>query len=357
MMRTTVVLLEAWRNLQSGTSKGGWLSVALIMAISLVSCAELWTVSALDNRAHDYRTAGASIRVLKVEAGIDPKQCDALSGTSGILSAGAMKAVAPIHILSLPGVSTPAFETTLGFQEVLGLGTALESGVFISEPLANRWKIRHGDILESDQGPLPVAAVFPYPEDDGRDSRLANAVLLPSLGSGPSDECWADVWPSTAGFDSVIRTSQGTAQGEASASVSTLNPTLGLVFTGADEYQNRVTRYAAAISACLGFAIGLLGGARRRLEYASSLHAGVTSGDLARITLVEATIWAGAAGAVATAGVVLGAHFWAPLIADALYTQFLTIGMLSGLGAITGSLFIATHSRESRLFVYFRERS
>ncbi|MFE4195860.1 hypothetical protein ACFRJ9_08340 [Paenarthrobacter sp. NPDC056912] len=268
-----------------------------------------------------------------------------------------MKSVAPIGITSLPGVTTPSFATTLGFQKVLGLGAALNTGVLISEPLAKRWKIRSGDLLETDQGPISVAAIFPYPENDGRDSRLANAVLFPSLPTGTFDECWADVWPSTAGFDSLIRASQGTGSGEAAASVSTLNPTFGLVFAGADEYQARLTRYSPAASAALGLVIGLLGGARRRLEYASSLHAGVTSGDLTLTALVEAAVWAGVAGLVATASVVLVARFAVPLIAEDLYSHFLLIGGLGSLGAITGSLLIATFSRESRLFKYFKERS
>lgn len=357
MMRVDAVLREAWRNVQSGASKAGWLSVALMLVITLVCCGELWTVSALDERARDYHSAGASVRLLKVDGGIDPDRCDALSSTSGILAAGAMRAVSPIGIAGLPGVTIPAFETTLGFQRILGVDVALNAGVVISQPLAKRWKIQKGDTLETGQGPVSVVAVFSYPENDGRDSRLANAVLFPSLGAGLFDECWADVWPSTASFDSLIRASQGTSPGEAAASVSTLNPTFGLVFTGAEEYQNRLTRHAPLTSASLGLIIGLLGAARRRLEYASSLHAGMTNGDLTFVALIEAALWAGISGLVATAGVVLVVSFGAPLIADALYGHFLLIGGSGSLGAISGSLLIAAFSRESRLFRYFKERN
>lgn len=355
-MRARVIFHEAWLNVESGAAKAGWLVIALILAITLASCAEVWTVASLDKRARDYHAAGASIRVLKTESTVDPRRCDALSKTRGIESAGAMKAASPIGISSLPGITTPAFETTPGFQTVLGLESALNQGVLISEPLAKRWKIQAGDTLETDQGPINVAAIFLYPESDGRDSRLANAVLIPSLGEGLFDECWADVWPSTAAFDSLLRASQGTV-GEAAATVSTLNPTLGLVFKGADEYQNRLTRYAPATAAALGLTLGLLGGARRRLEYASSLHAGVSRRDLTLITLVEAGIWSSAGGLAASAGVLLAACFSAPMIATALYGQILTIGLAGTLGAITGSLLAATLSRESRLFKYFKERN
>lgn len=357
MMRADVILREAWRNVRSGASRAGWLSVALVVAISLLSCAELMSVSALDKRARDYRSAGASVRILKVEAGVEPEQCEALTRSGGVLSAGAIRPVAPIGITSLPGVATPAFEMTPGFQEVLGLDRDLNSGVLLSEPLARRWNIRPGDSLETDRGSVAVAAVFPYPEDDGRDSRLANAVLLPSLPTGLFDECWVDVWPSTAAFDSLIRSVRSNGPGEATAPVITLNATLGSVFAGADEYQNRLTRYSPAASLLLGFIIGFVGGTRRRLEFASSLHAGMTNRDLTLIALVETSMWAGIGGLVSATGLAFVAHIFVPLIADALYGHSLLICGLGSAGAITGNLVLVASSRESGLFRYFKERS
>jgi hypothetical protein len=125
-MRAGEVLQEAWRNLKSGAAKAGWLSGALILLVTLLSVAELSTIAALDQRARNYHDAGGSVRVLKVEAGIDPQRCDALPTTNGILSAGAVRTVAPIGIRSLSGITTPTFETTLGFQTVLGLDTTLD---------------------------------------------------------------------------------------------------------------------------------------------------------------------------------------------------------------------------------------
>lgn len=356
-MRTHEVLREAWRNIHSGAAKAGWLAAALILLVTLLAVAEISTIAALDQRARNYHDAGGSVRVLKVEAGIDPQRCDALPTTNGILAAGAVRTVAPIGITSLAGITTPTFETTLGFQAILGLELPLDSGVLISEPLAKRWQIHAADTLETDQGPMPVAAIFPYPEDDGRDTRLANAVLIPTLGQGTFDECWADVWPSTAAFDQLIRASQATSPGEAAASIATLNPTLGQVFTGAEEYQDRITRFTPAAAAAIGLAIGFVGGARRRLEYASSLHAGVSARHLTLITLVEATVWAGTSALVATAGAAFIARFGTPWVAEALYGHLLVTGGAGAIGAITGSLLVAASSREARLFKYFKERS
>ncbi|MGP0224500.1 hypothetical protein [Paenarthrobacter sp. NCHU4564] len=357
MMRRNEILREAWRNVQSGAAKAGWLSLALILAITLSSWAEVWSVAALTDRAMDYHDAGASVRILKTESNVDPQRCDALAQTNGIQSAGAITPSPGIVMASIPGVVTPAFETTPGFPTVLGLETTLDQGVLISKPLAERWKIRPGDTLETDQGPMRVAAVFPFTETDGRDSRLANAVLIPTLEHRRFEECWADVWPSTAAFDTLLRASQNPGANDSAATVVTLNTTLGLVFSGADEYQNRLSRFAPLFSAVLGLVIGLVGCTRRRLEYAFSLHAGVASFDLTLIALTESAAWAGVGGLSAVAGILLTTQIVAPLIANALYGQVLTIGAAGILGAITGSLLVSAYSREARLFTYFKERN
>lgn len=356
-MRPREILREAHRNIQTGVTKAGWLSAVLIFLIVLLSVAELSTVTSLDDRARTYKDAGGSVRVLNAESDISPQRCDALAKTNGIPSAGALRAVTPIGVASLAGLTTPAFEVTLGFQELIGLPGTLDSGVLVSQPLADRWQVRTGDTLETDQGSIRIAAVFPYREDDGRDSRLANAFLLPSLGQGVFDECWADVWPSTAGFDLLLRATQATGSGEAAASITTLNPTLGLVFTGSDEYQNRITRFAAAAAAAIGFIIGAVGGTRRRLEYASTLHAGVSSLQLTFIIFIETCIWAGFSALLATAGVFILAQQNAPMIADAMYGHFLTTAVAATLGALGGSLVLAASSQEARLFKHFKERT
>lgn len=109
---------------------------------------------------------------------------------------------------------------------------ALEPGPLISEPLAKRWDVRAGDTVATDQGQMRIAAVFAYPDDDGRDTGLANAILLPALGQPDFDECWADVWPSAAGFDSLIRPSLAVESKDASASIMTLNASRGQYFYG-----------------------------------------------------------------------------------------------------------------------------
>lgn len=356
-MRASEIFREAWRNIAGGAALAGWLTSAFVLLIGLLSLAELATVSGLDLRARQYHDAGASIRILKVDRGVDAHRCDRLPVTDGIVSAGALRSMAPIGISSLRGRTTPVFEVSRGFQAVLGLDDALAPGPLISEPLAKRWDVRAGDTVATDQGPMRIAAVFPYPDNDGRDTRLANAILLPALGQPNFDECWADVWPSTAGFDSLIRTSLSLESKDAGASIMTLNPSPGQNFSGAAEYRDRVTRYTPLGAALVGCGLGIVGGARRRLEQASGLHAGLSPTHLSLISLTEVAGWAGLSALTTTAIATVISRVATPSIADAMVGHVFFIGGAGALGAVAGAMLVNATTREEKLFKYFKQRS
>lgn len=357
MMHRREILREAWRNLTSGAAHAGWLVLAFVTLVGSLAVADLMAVSSLDLRARNYHEAGASIRVLKAERGIDALRCDVLPSSDGIVSAGALRTVPAVGIDALGGLPTPAFEASRGFQMLLGVDNALEAGVLVPEPLARRWQVQAGDTVSTDQGQMRIAAVFRYPDNDGRDSRLTNAIILPGVGESYFDECWADVWPSTAAFDSLIRTSLVAGSKDSSGMILALNPTMGQYFTGATEYKERVTRFVPFAAAVVGGAIGVLGGARRRLEYASALHAGVRPQDLLQISLTEAACWAGFSWLMTAAICTATARIAMPDIAHAMLGHILVAAGTGALGAVAGSLMGTASSREAKLFKYFKQRT
>ncbi|MEZ2390558.1 hypothetical protein AB6813_13605 [bacterium RCC_150] len=292
-----------------------------------------------------------------MEHGIDAQRCDLLARSHGIPAAGALRAVTALGIDAFRGLPTPTFEASPGFGVLLGVDVALDTGVLIPEPLAKRWEVQAGDSVATDQGMMRVAAVFHYPDNDGRDSRLTNAIILPTVGASAFDECWADVWPSTAAFDSLIRTSSVSGTNDANGIVLALNPSMGQYFTGAVEYQERVTRFLPFAAAATGCAVGAVGGARRRLEYASALHAGVTPNDLQRIALTEAAAWAGFSSLITAASAAGAAWAVMPAIANAALGHILVASGAGALGAVAGTLMLVASCRESKLFAYFKRRS
>lgn len=356
-MRAREILREASRNIASGAAGAGWVVLALVILIGSLAMAELAVVSSLDVRAREYHQAGASIRVLKVERGIDARRCDLLPATEGIVSAGALREVEPLGIIGLGGLTTPVFEASRGFLSLLGHTGGVGTGVLVSQPLAQRWQVKAGDSVDTDQGQMRIAAVFDYRDNDGRDTRLANAVLLPVVGAPAFDECWADVWPSTAAFDSLIRTSMDSGTKDANAMIMALNPSLGQYFTGAAEYRDRVTRFTPLAAAAIGFGIGAVAAARRRLACASALHAGVSRSDLLLIALTEAGGWAGFASLLTAATGCALARIATPAIADATLGRVLVVSGAGALGAIIGALAITALTREAKLFAYFKQRS
>lgn len=115
-MRASEIFREAWRNVAGGAARAGWLTSAFVLLIGLLSLAELATVSGLDLRARQYHDAGASIRILKVERAVDAHRCDMLPVTDGIVSAGALRSMAPLGISSLRGLTARSLRYLVDFR-------------------------------------------------------------------------------------------------------------------------------------------------------------------------------------------------------------------------------------------------
>jgi hypothetical protein len=351
-------LREAWRNVASGTSRALLFAVLLGILLAALSVGDAIAVGRLDAQAQAYRTSGAAIRMATAPKAINAAACESLGRVEGIAAAGALREGQPVALRALGSLTVPAFDVTPGLLGVLGASNADSSGAFVSSALAARWGVEAGDALSTDQGSLTIAGVFPYTERDGRDSRLANAVLLPTLVEGRFDACLAEVWPSSASRDGLLRgTADGTDGKPGGASISLLNETFGRNWEGSADFEARVTRFAPIAAIALGVVLGAGAALRRRLEFAAALHAGLAPRALAFIVAAESFLWASAAAlgafaAVAIAGIVL---FRATLGA-ALMTAGLTCSA-GALAAIAGAVAACSSIRESHLFRHFKNRA
>ncbi|MDQ4501618.1 hypothetical protein [Sinomonas sp. ASV322] len=351
-------LRESWRNLATGTSRAAFLAVALGLLLAAASFGDATAVGRLDSQAQAYRASGAAIRAASAPHSINPDACEALAAVDGITASGAFRDSAPLSLDALGGLTIPVFDVTQGLPTVLGASHADVPGAFVSSTLAARWSVEAGDTLSTDRGYLTIAGVFPYTERDGRDPRFANAVLVPTLASGPFDACLAEVWPSTSSRDGLLR---GTADGvdgrPGGASISLLNESFGRNWEGSADFEARVTRFAPIAAAILGAVLGAGSTVRRRLEFAAALHSGVRPGHLAVILGAESAMWAtlaaaGAFCAIAVAGVVL--------FRSTLDTALVMAGLTCAAGAsaaIMGAVGATVTVRESHLFRHFKNRT
>jgi hypothetical protein len=137
----------------------------------------------------------------------------------------------------------------------------------------------------------------------------------------------------------------------------TLNPSLEQYFAGAAEYRDRVTGFTPLGAALVGCGLGIVGGVRRRLEYASGLHAGLSPTHLSLISLTEVACWAGFSALTATAIAAVISRTATPSIADAMVGHLFFIGGAGALGAVAGAMLVTASTWEAKLFKYFKQRS
>jgi hypothetical protein len=356
-MRPKAVLSEAARNVSTGTTGALVLTLLLGTVCAALSLVDASSIENLREKAKAFVSTRASVRVLNAQGRVDPGACERLPQSGTIRTAGALHQAAPLTLSAAPANSIPTFTVTPGLGAVLGVRAVSDSGVWMSQDLARTLGATPGQRLSTTRGGTVLAGTFAWP-NDGRDNRLAYAVLQPvSISDTAMDECWADVWPSTDAADDLLRSATFVRPNSTEPmTIGQVNNVLGAVLDPEREFRSRPTRYA--LPGCLagGLLLGFVAVRRRRLEYSGALHSG--QGRRAQVTtaLLETAVWA-LGGAVVSASALSLALTWPggtlPHDTFALDVRGPLIGALGGgLGALAALALI----REDHLFRYFKER-
>lgn len=355
-MKATTILSEAWRNVRTGTTRAVLLAVVLAAAGIALVVTDMLSIVALEHEAEEFRDSGAAIRTLSAEAYIDADSCTALAGANTVQASGALTPAAAVTVSTLPSGSIPAFTVSPSFASVLGLDTALEDGVWIPESLATTLHAGVGTILETTAGPLRIAGVYDWP-DDGRDSRLNYAFLVPDATRTGFDECWALIWPTSVETEDLLRfAGQVDSPNDVPLALSQVNKSHGTSFDGNTEYHARITQHTVPLGALIGLLIAFTGVRLRRLEYAGALHAGQRKTAALATALVETVLWAGAALLVAAATVLVTAQILSPGSAVTIAATGIRTLTATAAGALVGTVAALSILRESHLFRYFKDR-
>lgn len=355
-MRASAVISEAWRNLRSGTSRALLLSTLLVAVTVLLGVADIVTVRSLQEKAGQYLGSGAAIRTVSIEALVDPLSCGALGDVSTVRATGALAGATPITTTALPRAPLPAFSVTPSFAAVLGLDPAQASGVWISETLAQTLHADLGTNLDTARGPLTISGIFAWP-DDGRDSRLASAVLVPDVTQERFDECWAAVWPTSEETDDLLRFAAAPgAPADSAVTVGQVNRNFGTSFEGHTEYLDRSTRHILPVGTVAGFFIAVTSVRLRRLEHAGALHAGQSRAASAAVCFLETLVWSGVGALVAAVTLLLTARSMSVDGGLVPATTGLRAVCAAAASALLGSAASIALVRESHLFRYFKDR-
>lgn len=358
-MRLSSVVSEAGRDIRSGTARFATFALLLAGTAGLAGAADVSTVSALTRDAAAYVAAGAATRTAALEGGIDGAACDALTGHGDVLAAGALRPGAGLTLTALPGSTLTTYEVTPGLSALLGDGDGDgdgRSGAWLSSALADQLGAATGDTLDTDQGPLSVAGVFVHPED-GRDSRLSSAVLLPRDAGQPFDECWARAWPQGETTDELLRSTASSDVGTgAPLSLGQLNASLGSTFGVADAHGARLTRWAPTVAASIAALLGVVSVRRRRLELSGARQAGLSRAALLALVLVETGAWAAAGAALASGLAALPLLTGGGSLVDAPARLLTAAPLAAAAGAVLAAALTTTTIRRRDLVRWFKDR-
>jgi hypothetical protein len=346
---------EAWRNTLTGTSRAGLLAVVLAFIAAGAGALDALAVAALERQAVAFQSAGANIRGVAADEGmVDAAACEKLAEADTISSAGAVAAAPPVDLAATPGTSLQSYRVTPSLARLLGIVDALDFGVWMPTQLAEDLGLSRGDSMQSKSGEMILAATYEWP-NDGRDSRFAYSVLMPTAPLGGWDECWAAAWPLVAGNDDLLKATVTVAGGQ-QANVGQVNLTHGVGLDGHAAFLSRPTRLSLYAAGTMAFGLGVFASRRRRLEHAAALHAGESRAALITQTGLETLAWATLGVALAVEAVWLFIGRLDPPDPRAIFAIQASACGFAGAAAMAGSLLGCSLTRERHLFKYFKTR-
>jgi hypothetical protein len=313
--------------------------------------------------AGQFEASGAVVQVLNAPGRIDGAQCEALSSYSGIASSGALRAGEDIRLAALPSTALHTFEATPGLAAVLGVSstaTATSQGVWLSGEFAEVIGADSEPLILPllDGGSITTSGMFAYPSD-GRLPALSYTLVSPVPATGAFDACWVRIWPEDdTAFNLLLLPwrPSGSRDETEMPRPQQLNTTLGIGFDASRKLAAQpvwpLTFAAIGVGAVLGFATIRT----RRLELASTLHAGLDKTALITQVGLETAVWVLLGCLLLTPALGITAAINNPdPIWSAWYPGLRTV-FCAGLTALFGAVLAAATTQEKHLFRYFKQR-
>jgi hypothetical protein len=360
VIRWREVFREAWRDTACGTSRAVLALALFAVGVGALGWSQAAGVVGVAQDAATWVEVGAAVRIVDSPGAVDAAQCEALSQVVGVASSGALREGDELRLAALPSRTLTTFEATPGMAEVLDLRTPQPSGglgVWLSQDLATAVAAEPGDPIAilRDSGSAAVAGVFHFPDDDGRNPILAYSVIEPVAAAGIFDACWVELWPERTATGPLVMLVADPAVNEPGATamapeVGYLNGSLGVEFDARGRLARLPTLPLLGAAGLFGLALGFGLIRLRRLELASSLHAGVDKPALAAQMLTEAAIW------VLPACVAIAPVLWWVSTHDNPDSPWLPLGLagqtitLASLAVLLGTLAATLAIREKHLF-------
>lgn len=203
-----------------------------------------------------------------------------------------------------------------------------------------------------------MAGQYEYPED-GRLPVLAYNAVSEVPATGFFDACWIEIWPENPALDELLTfpiRSNGTISPDETPKIQQLNASEGTAFDGSQRLERIPSWFFLVASVVSGALIGFALIWTRRLQLASTLHAGVHKISLSVQMTTETAIFALPAAALSLGLGLLVAMLDNPGSPWPAYfsgSGVIAAGIAAALVATAGATLSIS---ESRLFRYFKSR-
>lgn len=355
LTRLRSLLGESRRNVTTSPLRSivhGAVLASIIVATALL---DTLTIAGLERHAEAFRAAGGATRVLSSPEAVDRERCERLPTAAGFAASGSLAQRDSVALFEPGSSALPVYEVSPGLAARLGIVDTGLGGAYLATTFATELGADRGTVLLTRDGPVTVLGLFAPGPRDGGASRLSSALVSIVPATGTASECWADTWPASRERDPLLLTALSPDAPSKETSVDPLNPVVGQEFTGAESFVERTTRFAPAAAAVGALLLGIVYSRTRRLELASSLHAGasrrfVTGTMAAEAALIGLPSLGTAASTYGCLVLLLGVEVGTLLPALAI-SACVTAGMF-----VTGVAVAASTVRESDLFALFKAR-
>ena len=355
LIRVRSVVGEGRRNVSANRIRSLIHGAVLSAIIATSALLDTLTIAGLELQAQTFRAAGGATRVLSSPDAVDRLRCESLPAAAGFDASGSLAQGQSIALLEPGSSAIPVYEVSPGLASRLGIVDTGLGGVYVATTFAAELGADRGTVLMTRGGPVHVLGTFAPGPRDGGSSRLSSALVSIVPATGAASECWADTWPASRDRDPLLLTALAPDAPSKETSVDPLNPVVGQEFAGAAAFADRTTRYAPAAAVVGALLLGAAYARIRRLELASSLHAGASRLFVTGTMLIEAALVglpASVMAALSYGGLValLGTDVGTLLPALALSAGTVVATFVVGVAAAASSV------RESDLFALFKAR-
>lgn len=360
MIRLKEIVREAFRNTRSGTSRPLLAVITFLLSVGLLACLQASLILQRNQAAFDWRASGSSIKIVSATGAIDGFRCVSLNEIDGVAASAAFRTGSDVSLSVLPSNPIKLVEATWTAGRILRLAdSANATGAWVASDLANTLKLSERgkpELAVIGGGTIPVSNIYPHVED-GRMPILSNTIVSTVPASGVFDSCWVEIWPESKELESLLLfpVIPDNLPPNSQPEIRQLNSSGGPSFLqkyGSSDFDCAFSAVAVALGAALGFILIRL----RRLELASTLHAGIDKASLCLQSIIESLLWL-------TPGIAMSLGFLGLLSVtsnpEAPSTVFLPglVVLLLGTFSVLVSTFGNTLAiKESQLFEFFKRR-